>query len=295
MKVIRESTHISGFLYEQPVSEVSALTHCGEALCSRGHTVGTHRHDGFEFHYLSRGGPFAWQIGDRLLPHRTGEITVTYPRETHRTGPDRYPETHFLWLGLQLSELGAEGKRLARRLISTPCRLVHGCGEVEPVLRGVIAQVVSRRPYRAAVIHTYLMAFVALIEQRLRTGGAETEERVPLLPYSHATLKAVAYLEKDLERRIPLSELAAAAACRSVTNFCTQFRREVGTTPAAYHRRLRLQAARIALRQPAFSITMAAHQFGFNSSQHFSTCYRREFEASPSGNRPGSSKRRGTT
>lgn len=282
MKVIRESTHISGFLYEQPVSELPALTHCGEALCARGHAVGTHRHEGFEFHYLSRGGPFVWEIGEVPLPHHTGEISVTYPREIHRTGPDRYPETHFLWLGLRLNELGVEGKRLARRLMSTRCRLVHGCEEIEPLLRGLIAQVVGRRPKRAAVIRAYLMTFIALVEQRLDTGRPEREERVPLLPYSHATLKAVAYLEKNLERRIPLSELAAAASCRGVTNFCMQFRREVGTTPAAYHRRLRLQAARAALGQPAFTITMAAHQFGFNSSQHFSTCYRREFGDSPS-------------
>lgn len=286
MKIIRETTHISGFLYDQPVSDLPALTHCGEALCARGHALKTHAHTGFEFHYLSRGGPFTWQIGRQPLVHRTGEISVTYPREAHRTGPDTYPETQFLWLGLALDDCGEAGRRLARRLRATRCRLISGCWEVEPLLRGLITQVISLRPGRTEGIAAYLQTVIVLLDQQLRADGSAGERSVSLQPYSHAMFKAMSYLEKNLDRRIPLAELAAVAACRGVTNFCTQFRREVGEPPAAYHRRLRLRAARQALRQPAFTVTMAAFQFGFNSSQHFSTCYRQEFGTTPRNHPP---------
>ena len=51
--------------------------------------------------------------------------------------------------------------------------------------------------------------------------------------------------------------------------------------PAAYHLAMRLQAAREMLRQPTFDITTTALQFGFSSSQHFSTLFKRAFRVTP--------------
>ena len=283
MKVIRQATHISGFLYEHPMAEAPALTHCGEALCARGHAVKAHRHAGFEFHYLSRGGPFGWRAGREDFEQKAGEIIVTYPGELHLSKPRGWPESHFLWIGLKLADMGPDGRRLATLLLTNKCRLLPGCHETEPVLHGLIAQVISRRPRRGAAARSYLHTFITLLEQRVLSLSAtgDSDANMALLPYSHSTLKAISYLDQNLDRRIPLRELAAAAARRSVTNFCTAFRREVGISPSAYHRRLRLRSANEALRRPAFTVTMAALQFGFNSSQHFSTCFHREFGISP--------------
>lgn len=280
MRIIRESTHISGFLYERPVPEVPALTHCGEALCARGHQVKPHVHSGFEFHYLSHGGPFGWRIGRQAFEQRAGEIFINHPRERHHTGPSMSPESHFLWIGLELSGLGAAGRRLAALLAACDGRVLRTCQETEPVLRGLIAQIISPRARQRAVVEAYLQMFIVLLEQRLRATD-EAEQRVDFRPYSHGTIKAISYLEKNLDRRVSLEELTTAVARRGVTNFCTQFRREVGVSPAAYHRRLRLQAAREALRQPSYAITTAALEFGFNSMQHFCTHFRREFGVSP--------------
>ena len=281
MKAIRESTHISGFLYDSPLAEIRALTHCGEALCARGHSVKTHAHTGFEFHYLSRGGPFGWQVGDEVFAQKSGEIFVTRPHEPHLSAGRTNPESLFLWIGLKLSDLDKAGSRFERLLRTKKCRLLTGCHEIEPVLRGLVAQIISRRPHRGEAVLAYLYTFIALLEQRIRDTGTTSGEPVPHLPYSHSILKAVAYLQKNLDRRIPLRELASATASRSTTNFCARFSREVGVSPAAYHMRLRLQGARAALRQPAFTITTAALQFGFNSSQHFSSLFRREFGITP--------------
>jgi len=76
MKVIRESTHISGFRSDIPVKEVPALTPCGEALCARGHALKPHIHAGFEFHYLSGGGNFTWLIDRELVTHLDRRIPL---------------------------------------------------------------------------------------------------------------------------------------------------------------------------------------------------------------------------
>jgi len=88
-------------------------------------------------------------------------------------------------------------------------------------------------------------------------------------------------MRKYLDRRIPLRDVAAAATIRSVPHLCSLFRREVVITPGRFHMQLRLFAARDALRQPSGPVTHAALQFGFSSSQHFSTLFRRTLGVTP--------------
>lgn len=285
MKVLRDPQIISGFVFEQPVDELPELTHCGEALCCEGHYRGPHAHPAFEFLYLSRGRA-TWRAHGETSVQNMGDLYIAYPGEKHSTGPKRNPENHHLWMGVDLDKLGREGQRLAARLRSEQPRLLTGCDEVEPVMRGLMRQVVAHRARRTEAIVAGLKLFTMLLEQRLDEGAARSAGQppaAPRLPYSHAVQKAMDYLQQNLERRLPLADLAAVATARSVPHFCTQFRREVGQTPAAYHLQLRLNAAREALRQPAIDVTMAAQQYGFSSSQHFSTQFRRAFGVTPRG------------
>lgn len=282
MKVLRDPQIISGFVFENPLDELPELTHCGEALCCAGHYRSPHAHPVFEFLYLSR-GQATWRAAGETAEQAMGDLYIAYPGEKHGTGPKRNPENQHLWMGLDLDKIGVEGKRLATRLRTERPRLVRGCEEVEPVLRGLVRQVVAQRARRSEAVMACLKLFIALLEQRLDLpavgGEAPVAERH--LPYSHAVQKAVDYLQQNLQRRLPLADLASVATARSVPHFCTQFRREVGLTPAAYHLQLRLSAAREALGQPAYDVTTAALQYGFSSSQHFSTQFRKTFGVTP--------------
>jgi AraC-like DNA-binding protein len=279
MKVLREPQIISGFLYDSPVDDLPALTHCGEALCCRGHHLKPHAHPAFEFLYLARGRA-TWRAGGEVTPQRMGDLFIAYPEEKHGTGPVPNPENHHLWVGLKLERLGPAAGRLAAELRQRRVRALTGCPEVEPVLRGLVAQVVANHPQRRQAIAAYLELFVTLVTQRVRAG--ERQANAPTaLPYSYAVQRAVAYMEQQLDRRLPLRDLAAMATARSIPHFCAQFRREVGVSPAAYHLRLRLDAARLTLRQPGFDVTKTAQQHGFSSSQHFSTLFRRAYGMTP--------------
>ncbi len=279
MKVLRDPQIISGFLYDSPVDDLPALTHCGEALCCRGHHRKPHSHPAFEFLYLAR-GQASWKADGELTTMAMGDLYIAYPGEKHGTGPVPNPENHHLWVGLKLDRLGPAASRLAAELRRSRVRALTGCPEVEPVLRGLVAQVVANHPQRRQAVTAYLELFITLVTQRLHAG----ERRVSAptaLPYSYAVQRAVAYMEQQLDRRLPLRDLAAMATARSVPHFCAQFRREVGVSPAAYHLQLRLDAARLTLRQPGFDVTKTALQHGFSSSQHFSTLFRRAYGMTP--------------
>lgn len=279
MKVLRDPQIISGFLYDHPVDDLPALTHCGEALCCRGHHLKTHAHPGFEFLYLAR-GQASWRAGGTVTAQAMGDLFIAYPGEKHGTGPVPNPENHHLWVGLKLDRLGPTARRLAAELRARQVRSLAGCPGVEPVLRGLVAQVVAHHPQRRQAVAAYLELFITLVTQRLHA----SERRAPAptaLPYSYAVQLAVAYMEQQLDQRLPLRDLAAMATARSVPHFCAQFRREVGVSPAAYHLQLRLDAARLTLRQPGFDVTKTAQQHGFSSSQHFSTLFRRAYGVTP--------------
>ena len=275
VKILRDHIFLSGFLYENPMETLPAVTHCGEALCARGHQLGRHRHPVFELFYLSR-GTIAWQANGTPVQQRMGDLMVFYPGEWHSTQGEASEETHQLWIGLYLDNLGAEGRRLSRVLREKKARLLQGCQDAEPILRAIVGQIARNLPQQREVILAYLKLLCKLLEQQTHNlQRRKATVRPPSLPYSYAVQKAVFYLEAHLDRRVPLSELAAVATVRHTPQFCTRFGREVGTTPATYHLQLRLNAARATLRQPA------ALQFGFSSSQHFSALFRRAFGMTP--------------
>jgi AraC-like DNA-binding protein len=220
-----------------------------------------------------------WRVRGQTFSQEEGDLFAFYPREWHCTAGPARNETHQLWIGLDLDHFGVEGRRLARLLRSANSRLLRGCRATEPVLRAIVRQIITPLPGQKSAVLSYLRLLIVLIEQYLRL-----EKEPPgasALPYSYSVQKAIAYMENRVDRRIPLAKLSAVATIRQPSHFCARFRREVGTTPAAYHFNLRLVAAREGLLQPEAGITDVALRFGFSSSQHFSSAFRRSFGITP--------------
>jgi AraC-like DNA-binding protein len=278
METFRDPGIITGFCYERPLKGLPSLTHCGEAQCARDHSLKWHQHRGFEFLYLSR-GDYSWQVGRQTFHQGMGDIFVAYPGESHRSASRSHPETHHLWIGLCLDGLGAEGARLARQLRASRPRLLGHCHETEPILRGIVCQVTGRQSRRNETVQAYLRVLISLIEQRLAS-GMKPSSAAEDVPYSYPIQKAVGYMRENLDRRLPVQDVARVAGC-GISQFCARFGREVGLSPAAYHLQLRLNAAREALGQRDSSIQMVAMEYGFSSSQHFSAVFGRAFKITP--------------
>ena len=106
----------------------------------------------------------------------------------------------------------------------------------------------------------------------------DTERVVP-----RAVAKAIRFMRDNLAVHLTVGEIAIAAATPERT-LRRQFRRFTGQSPVAFHRNLRLDAARRALNDdhPDTDITAAAGAHGFSHFGHFTAQYRRRFGELPS-------------
>lgn len=93
-------------------------------------------------------------------------------------------------------------------------------------------------------------------------------------------LAAIGYMEAYLESPVSPLDLAAWVDL-SERQLERLFRTHLHTTPTRYYLDLRLQRARLLLRQTAMPILQIAVACGFTSASHFAQCYRRSFDRSP--------------
>jgi adenylate cyclase len=117
------------------------------------------------------------------------------------------------------------------------------------------------------------------------TGSSDhAHESVPAVRTApRGVAKAIRFMRSNLTRRLSGGEIAAAANT-PVRTLHRQFQRFTGKSPFAFHRALRLEAARQALgdTRAETDITTAAIAFGFTHLSHFTAQYRRHHGELPS-------------
>ncbi|GAA5525691.1 HTH-type transcriptional regulator CdhR [Microbulbifer aestuariivivens] len=97
-------------------------------------------------------------------------------------------------------------------------------------------------------------------------------------------IKAAEIMEKHLASPLTVQQIAQRTET-STRELERLFKREVGTPPKRYYRRLRLERARQLLRQTDMTVLDIAISCGFQSAAYFSSAYRAEFGLSPSRDR----------
>jgi AraC-like DNA-binding protein len=133
-------------------------------------------------------------------------------------------------------------------------------------------------------------AIIATLETELVTGLSRTpslpegERRAPLSLRRRGFDRAIAHIRHADLATLDTAELCAAAAV-SPRTLEYAFREELGLSPAAFIRRLRLHALRRALLASALgesTVTELAHQLGFSQLGRLAGTYRRVFGEPPS-------------
>jgi transcriptional regulator GlxA family with amidase domain len=121
-----------------------------------------------------------------------------------------------------------------------------------------------------------------------RVRNDRDRQYVPLraqIGVSHETLIRVAQLmEQNIEKPLSLDEIAAATQL-SRRQIERLFKRHLNCVPKRYYLQMRLRRARELLLQTSMPIIDITAACGFQSSPHFSRCYRAQFGCPPSAER----------
>lgn len=92
---------------------------------------------------------------------------------------------------------------------------------------------------------------------------------------------AVEFISSNLNHRLRISKLAALANL-SVHHFCRLFRSQMGQTPRAYLRSVRMEKTARLLATSLLSIKEIMGMVGYNDKSDFSRDFKRSFGISPS-------------
>jgi len=98
--------------------------------------------------------------------------------------------------------------------------------------------------------------------------------------------RVTAHIESNLQRELPLAELASVANM-SPYHFARLFKRATGVSPHRFVVRRRMDAAIVLLTESTSPISSIARAVGFRTASHFTTTVRRITGRTPSGYRAG--------
>jgi AraC-like DNA-binding protein/quercetin dioxygenase-like cupin family protein len=263
-----------------------------------------HRHRGcVEIQLLAKGYQ-AFQVGGKVYHVRGGEQYAILPDEVHDTAGQPEERGVVYWLILdvtrELDRFLYMDRKVARRLVHDlqhlPSRHFLSDPHNQTVLDKAFA--VMRKIHRP---NECTGLFRQSEPQRLDTGeherfGREIEVVGHLLVYLLKTLQAsrshprqpspaiqcaLSYIAENELSWLTVGEVAHASRLQ-VNQFRTQFRQDVGLSPADYMLRHKIEIAKRRLSEPKASVTEIAHTLGFSSSQYFATVFRRLTSLTPS-------------
>ncbi|MDD5597056.1 MAG: AraC family transcriptional regulator [Victivallaceae bacterium] len=107
----------------------------------------------------------------------------------------------------------------------------------------------------------------------------ERESRA-VCPAGDRFSKTRGYIERKLDRKLSLKELAAAAGM-SPEHFCREFRRTYGEAPLEMRNRLRISAAAKLIRFSTRPIKQIAEELGYSDLYHFSKAFKKQTGCPP--------------
>jgi len=241
--------------------------------------VGWHFHEGFEILFLLEGATtYEFKSGETVELHG-GEFLVVPPLSVHRGKHDVRSPSRICGLALT-ANIELAGKNTT----FTHANLVHlrqsfqkSAMAVHP-LNAALRENIQRLMGEAdaywnqpndEVSHAALRTLIcATLMEAIR------QIHSPSLKPDRIVAAAIAYLNQHYLEPLSVAKLGEFLGYSRSRTF-ELFKSQTGLTPKDYLVRVRVEKAEELLRQTRRSIIDIAHSVGFNSSQYFSTVFRR--------------------
>jgi AraC-like DNA-binding protein/quercetin dioxygenase-like cupin family protein len=278
-----------------------------------GADTGLHQHEDFYALYIVQGGQGIHLINNHPYGIARGDIYMLPPGCIHA-----YRDYHLLVIDAFyfLPELFSDDELLALRSLSGLWNLLINRDketknaisqdnnafsdhrlhlsptcfhEIEPMIGELHTEFISSTIEASLLTRilffrllVYLARWQAPQQAKDNTDKRSTSfETRQIISYKIGIANVLQICEKRFNETLTVPQLAALMFL-SPSRFTALFSQEVGMSPAAYIRRLRLEQAQLLLRTTSLSTTAIAHQVGFRDSAQLSRAFRAVFQLTPS-------------
>lgn len=259
-----------------PTFGLQSSTHAGTPLQ-------THTHPGcLEVVFLIKGFQ-CYEAGGQLFNLAGYDIFVSYPDEPHSSGTHPEAVNDIIWFQIDLTKglpfFGLDHTQaafLAQSLQSLP-RLFRGDAALKNALTEAFFHLASPDPLLHALGQQTLLVCLyrlPLLARQLASTPFKTPEE------AESVEDAIVYIHDHITEPILLEDIAACCHL-SLSRFKSKFKEKTGTTPRSFINHLKIEQAKLMLRQQT-SVTATALALGFDTPNYFSTIFKKYTGISPS-------------
>ena len=248
--------------------------------------------EGAELHYhpgcteicLCLNGNLRFETEDQEYPFTPGRVFVSNQDQPHRLiGKPKGLKTYsFLFevpkpneriLGLSVRE----SNWLSGKLTHFPMRLFPASERVKLAFNRVWEEYCRRDDDRVRYCLELRSAVLEMLLALVEAPGLPSQRPASVDPKMAAVIKR---LKSEPYYDYPIERLAAETGL-STTAFTESFKAATGLPPHAFLLSQRLEQAREELRRGKMPVARLAKRYGFSSSRHFSTAFRKMFGICP--------------
>lgn len=238
----------------------------------------------YHIHYLFKGEE-TWTLKDGSVIRITGghigilqpnvyhgcECGVMYPATILSLAPSLpIPESFPVFSKQQAADIFQAFKKAGNTVINAPASLENMFLSLFNLVKD--SKEKEANGFYHAKVTLLLAQIVVDIAEALSSPPEKTDNRI--------VEKAKQIIEQNLYNDLKASDIVRQAGIKQA-HFYELFRKATGRTPADYHLWLRCNQARKMLVDSSAPITEIAYKLNFSSSQHFSTCFKKNFGATP--------------
>jgi AraC-like DNA-binding protein len=235
--------------------------------------------NGYEFVYLEYGS-VTWEIDGVFYPTLAGQWFYTRPGELHKARFDHMEPSRIWWFiiedpkeNLNFFGLSSKDREIIIDLMGKLPRVFQADHRVQEQFMRLKSSLEEGSPNQA-LFARYQVLHILLGLLQPSTSKTNQDE------LQEAVVNAVNKMIQSPELRFSIAEMAKSVRLSS-SHFYKLFYRIFGQSPAAYMVRIRMERACILLKTE-LTITEIAFKLGFETSQHFSTVFKKIIGSSPS-------------
>lgn len=259
--------------------------------------VASQRNAGLEIHFVETGN-LAFKVDDRQYDLGAGDLSMTRPWQLHQLGNPYVGRGRVHWLTIDLGVrnpndlwrwpdwlmlTSADLTELTQKLRRNKMPVFKSNPEIARVFQQMAACVAHwNNPHSISRVTVSLnQLFVSLLDVPAAQGWGRGPITNSKRQAVEALLKGLQDNPKNCEEFGSLRQMAERCGM-GITAFAKHTRDFANVGPMEFLKQCRLNHAARQLRErPGVSITDVCFSNGFNSSQYFATCFRKQFKMSP--------------